>query len=60
MHVSLQIHLSFSLEMSHSDGQEAKKVTDMNIMLSTIFNFITSFAAIVGKTKDAELKYASS
>ena len=51
-----QIHLSFSLEMSDKEGREAKKATETNIFLSMIFNVLLSFATIIGKTKDAELK----
>ena len=42
--------------MSDSDGKEAKKVTERNALLSMLLNFLTSFATIIGKTKDAELK----
>ena len=51
-----QIHLSFSLEMSGSD-EEARKVTERNVVLRMILNTLTSFATIIGKTKDAELRY---
>ena len=54
--VSLQIHLSFSLEMSDQEGREAKKATETNIVMSMILNVLLSFATIVGKTKDAELR----
>jgi hypothetical protein len=57
LHLSpMIIHLSFSLEMSDSDGREAKKMTERNVLLTMILNVLTSFATIVGKTKDAELK----
>ena len=58
--VCVQIHLSFSLEMSARDSREAKKATERNAALSMILNLLLSFAAIIGKTKDAELKYVSS
>ena len=52
-----QIHLSFSLEMSERDGEEAKKATERNVILRMMLNLLLSFATIIGKTKDAELKY---
>ena len=49
--------MSFSLEMSERDGEEAKKATERNVILRMMLNLLLSFATIIGKTKDAELKY---
>lgn len=43
--------------MSEHDGEEAKKATERNVLLRMMLNLLLSFATIIGKTKDAELKY---
>ena len=44
--------------MNDHDGEEAKKAMERNVILRMVLNLLLSFATIIGKTKDAELKYA--
>ena len=55
----VQIHLSFSLDHDPDLDEESKTESQGNILIRAVLNVVNHFAAIIGKTKDAELRYSA-
>ena len=52
----LQIHLSFYLDRDSSYKQDKNDESPSNPVFGAVFNTLTQFAVLIGRTKDAELQ----
>lgn len=54
--ISLQVHVSFSLDLSEEKKQEISFFADQNVLLKLVLDLLYVFVGFIGRAKDAELK----